>query len=70
MINVNLKSVWLCMKYEIRQMLKQGGGAIVNTSSILGIVAHAGNPAYTTSKHGIIGLTKATALFEAESRFG
>jgi NAD(P)-dependent dehydrogenase (short-subunit alcohol dehydrogenase family) len=61
-IAINLTGVFMGMKYQIRQMLKQGGGAIVNTSSILGIVAHSGNPAYTTSKHGIIGLTKATAL--------
>jgi NAD(P)-dependent dehydrogenase (short-subunit alcohol dehydrogenase family) len=62
-INVNLRGVWLCMKYEIRQMLQQEGGAIVNTSSALGLVATGrGLPAYVASKHGIVGLTKAAAL--------
>jgi NAD(P)-dependent dehydrogenase (short-subunit alcohol dehydrogenase family) len=62
MINVNLKSVWLCMKYEIPQMLKQGKGAIVNTSSAAGLVGAPSNPAYPASKHGVVGLTKSTAL--------
>jgi NAD(P)-dependent dehydrogenase (short-subunit alcohol dehydrogenase family) len=62
MINVNLKSVWLCMKYEIPQMLKQGKGAIVNTSSVAGLVGVPSNPAYPASKHGVVGLTKCTAL--------
>ena len=62
MIDVNLKSVWLCMKYEIRQMLKQGKGAIVNTSSAAGLVGAPSNPAYPASKHGVVGLTKCTAL--------
>jgi len=62
-IAINLKSVFLCMQHEIRQMLKQGGGAIVNTASILGLVATAhGNQAYIASKHGVVGLTKAAAL--------
>jgi NAD(P)-dependent dehydrogenase (short-subunit alcohol dehydrogenase family) len=62
-MNVNLKGVWLCMKFEIPQMLKQGGGVIVNTSSFDGLRGHAlGLPAYIASKHGVIGLTKATAL--------
>jgi NAD(P)-dependent dehydrogenase (short-subunit alcohol dehydrogenase family) len=61
-ISVNLKGVWLCMKFEIIQMLKQGGGAIVNNSSILGLVGIPGGPAYVASKHGVIGLTKAAAL--------
>ncbi len=61
-IDINLKGVWLCMKHEIAQMLKQGGGAIVNCSSIAGIVGFPGTPAYTASKHGVIGLTKAAAL--------
>ena len=62
MINVNLKSVWLCMKYEIRQMLRQGKGAIVNTSSAAGLVGAPSNPAYPASKHGVVGITKSTAL--------
>lgn len=61
-INVNLKGVWLCMKYQIPQMLKQGHGAIVNCSSVAGLVGFPGIPAYTASKHGVIGLTKAAAL--------
>lgn len=62
MINVNLKSVWLCMKYEIPQMLKQGKGAIVNTSSVAGLIAAPSNPAYPASKHGVVGLTKSAAI--------
>ena len=61
-IGVNLKGVWLCMKYEIQQMLKQGKGAIVNTASIAGLVGFQGLPAYVASKHGVIGLTKTAAL--------
>jgi NAD(P)-dependent dehydrogenase (short-subunit alcohol dehydrogenase family) len=62
-ITVNLKGVWLCLKYEIRQMLKQGtGGAIVNMASTMGMIGAAGAAAYTASKHGVIGLTKAAAL--------
>jgi NAD(P)-dependent dehydrogenase (short-subunit alcohol dehydrogenase family) len=61
-IAINLKGVWLCMKAQIPQMLKQGGGAIVNCSSIAGLVGFTGVPAYTASKHGVIGLTKTAAL--------
>ena len=67
-IGVNLKGVWLCMKYEIRQMLRQGGGAIVNTASVLGLVGGARSPvAYTASKHGVVGLTKTAALSYADA---
>lgn len=67
-ISVNLKGVWLCLKYEIRQMLKQGtGGAIVNMASVLGLVGSAGVSAYTASKHGVIGLTKTAALENAKA---
>ena len=61
-IDINLKGVWLCMKYEIQQMLEQGGGAIVNTSSVVGLAGVRFMPAYVASKHGIVGLTKAAAL--------
>jgi NAD(P)-dependent dehydrogenase (short-subunit alcohol dehydrogenase family) len=66
-VNINLKGVWLCMKYEIPQMLKQGGGAIVNTSSIGGLGAIPNSPAYLASKHGVLGLTKAAAVEYAKS---
>ncbi len=61
-IAINLTGVWLCMKAELTQMLKQGSGAIVNTSSIMGLVGAIRVPAYTAAKHGVAGLTKAAAL--------
>lgn len=62
-INTNLKAVWLCMKHQIPAMLQNGGGAIVNMASVWGVLgASMGVPAYIASKHGVIGLTKATAL--------
>lgn len=61
-IAVNLTGVFLCMKYEIPHMLERGGGTIVNTASIAGIVAFPGSPAYCASKGGIIQLTKTAAL--------
>jgi len=61
-INIDLRGVFLCMKYEIPLMLKQGGGAIVNTSSGAGVIGIKGSPAYTAAKHGVIGLTRAAAL--------
>jgi NAD(P)-dependent dehydrogenase (short-subunit alcohol dehydrogenase family) len=57
-----LKSVWLSMKYEIREMLRQGGGAIVNNSSVDGQRGFAWDPAYSAAKHGVLGLTKSAAL--------
>jgi NAD(P)-dependent dehydrogenase (short-subunit alcohol dehydrogenase family) len=66
-MNVNVKGVWLSMKYEIGQMLRQGNGAIVNTSSILGVVAMPSVPLYTASKYAVEGLTKAAALQYAKS---
>ncbi len=63
-ISINLKGVWLCMKYEIPQMLKQGSGAIVNTSSIAGLTGQ-GTIAYGASKHGVVGMTKVAALENA-----
>jgi len=66
--DINLKGVWLCLKYEIRQMLKQGGGgAIVNMASVAGLLGLAGAAAYCASKHGVIGLTKAVALETART---
>jgi NAD(P)-dependent dehydrogenase (short-subunit alcohol dehydrogenase family) len=61
-IDIDLRGVFLCMKYEIPLMLKNGGGAIVNTSSGAGIIGIKGSPAYTAAKHGVIGLTRAAAL--------
>ncbi|WP_161888287.1 SDR family oxidoreductase [Pontibacter russatus] len=61
-IGVNVKGVWLCMKYEIPHMLRQGKGAIVNCSSIAGVIGFPGIPIYTASKHAVIGLTKAASL--------
>ncbi len=61
-IAVNLKGVWLCLKYELPQMVSQGGGAIVNTSSAAGIAGAPGWCAYTAAKHGVIGITKCAAL--------
>ncbi len=61
-IAINLKGVWLCMKYEIPQMLKQGGGTIVNTASIAGLVGFEGLPAYNASKGGVVQLTRTAAL--------
>jgi NAD(P)-dependent dehydrogenase (short-subunit alcohol dehydrogenase family) len=60
--NIDLRGVFLCMKYEIPLILKQGGGAIVNTSSGAGVIGIKGSPAYTAAKHGVIGLTKAATL--------
>jgi NAD(P)-dependent dehydrogenase (short-subunit alcohol dehydrogenase family) len=58
----NLKGVYLCMKYEIPHMLKQGKGAIVNTSSLAGLKGLSGQAAYVASKHGVVGLTKSAAI--------
>ncbi len=66
-ISINLKGVWLCMKHEIQQMLRQGSGAIVNTSSTAGLVGSRGAPAYAAASHGIVGLTKSAALEYAEA---
>ncbi|MDX5481575.1 MAG: SDR family oxidoreductase [Hymenobacteraceae bacterium] len=61
-ISVNLSSVFYCMKYQVQQMLRNGGGAIVNNSSILGQVGFANSAAYVAAKHGVVGLTKNAAL--------
>lgn len=65
-ISVNLKGVWLCMKAELPRMVAQGGGAIVNTSSVLGLIGTKGLAAYVASKHGVAGLTKTAALEYAQ----
>ena len=61
-ISINLNGVFYCMKYEIAQMLRQGGGSIVNTSSVAGLVGAARSGAYSAAKHGVVGLTKTAAL--------
>jgi NAD(P)-dependent dehydrogenase (short-subunit alcohol dehydrogenase family) len=66
-IDIDLRGVFLCMKHEIPLMLKQGGGAIVNTSSGAGIKGFKGGAAYVAAKHGVVGLTKAAALDYAKS---
>src|SRR5215475_10658332 len=65
-IAVNLTGVWLCMKYEIPQMLHQGSGALVNTASVAGLIGSRGLAAYVASKHGVVGLTKTAALEYAQ----
>ena len=59
---INLRGVWNCMKYELRQMREQGSGAIVSNSSLGGLVGVAGRGVYHASKHGVLGLTKSAAL--------
>jgi len=61
-IAVNVKGVWLCMKHEIRQMVKQGRGAIVNTASVAGLRGFQALPIYVASKHAVIGLTKSASI--------
>lgn len=66
-MNVNVKGVWLCMKYEIPEMIRTGGGAIVNMSSVAGVMGFPQMPIYIASKHAVLGLTKSAALEYAKS---
>jgi NAD(P)-dependent dehydrogenase (short-subunit alcohol dehydrogenase family) len=66
-MNVNVKGVWLCMKYEIPEMIRTGGGAIVNMSSVAGVMGFPQTPIYIASKHAVLGLTKSAALEYAKS---
>ncbi|HSU05879.1 MAG TPA: glucose 1-dehydrogenase [Acetobacteraceae bacterium] len=68
MVAVNLKGVWLCMKHEILHMQANGGGAIVNTGSIAGLVGLPTSSAYVAAKHGVLGLTKTAAIEYAEDK--
>jgi NAD(P)-dependent dehydrogenase (short-subunit alcohol dehydrogenase family) len=66
-MNVNVKGIWLCMKYEIPQMIRSGGGAIVNMSSGAGVMGIPQKSIYAASKHAVLGLTKSAALEYAKS---
>ena len=67
--SINLRGVWACMKHELRQMRAQGSGAIVNCSSLGGLVGLPGRASYQASKHGVIGLTKSAALDTSRAAF-
>ncbi|HTT74654.1 MAG TPA: glucose 1-dehydrogenase [Candidatus Binataceae bacterium] len=64
---VNVKGVWLCLKYEIQQMRRQGGGAIVNTASVAGLSGFPNLSIYVASKHAVVGMTKSAAIENAQS---
>jgi NAD(P)-dependent dehydrogenase (short-subunit alcohol dehydrogenase family) len=66
MIAINLKGVWLCMRAELEQMVKQGGGVIVNTASIAGLIGLPTSSIYVAAKHGVVGLTKTAAIEYAQ----
>ncbi|UVW29819.1 SDR family oxidoreductase [Massilia sp. H6] len=66
-MGTNVKGVWLCMKYQLRQMLEQGSGAIVNVSSVAGLVGAPNRSIYAASKHAVVGLTKSAAAEYARS---
>ena len=68
MLAVNLIGVWLCLKYEARYMLEHGGGAIVNTASLAGLIGFPMNVAYSASKHAVVGLTRTAALEYAREK--
>src|SRR3546814_16515766 len=67
MVAVNLKGVWLAMRSELKQMAAQGGGAIVNTASIAGLIGLPTSSAYVAAKHGVVGLTKTAAIDYAQA---
>jgi NAD(P)-dependent dehydrogenase (short-subunit alcohol dehydrogenase family) len=67
MIDTNLKGVFLCMKYELPKMRKSGGGSIVNTASVMGLVGDGSHPGYSGSKHGVVGLTRTAAIVYAQA---
>lgn len=66
LLDVNLTGVWRCLRHEVAQMRTQGGGAIVNTASVYGIVGARNTSAYTAGKHGVVGLTRTAAADHAE----
>jgi NAD(P)-dependent dehydrogenase (short-subunit alcohol dehydrogenase family) len=66
LLDVNLTGVWRCLRHEVAQMRAQGGGAIVNTASIYGVVGARGSSAYVAGKHGVVGLTRTAAADHAE----
>ncbi len=65
MMAVNVKGLWLCMRHELRQMVKQGGGAIVNMASTAGLVGAPASPIYSATKHAVVGLTRSSAAEHA-----
>ncbi|MDM7998669.1 MAG: SDR family oxidoreductase [Dehalococcoidia bacterium] len=67
MIDTNLTGVFLCMKYELPKMRKSGGGSIVNTASVMGLVGDGSHPAYSSTKHGVVGLTRTAAIVYAQA---
>ncbi len=67
MIDTNLTGVFLCMKYELPKMRKSGGGSIVNSASVMGLVGDGSHPAYSGSKHGVVGLTRTAAIVYARA---
>jgi NAD(P)-dependent dehydrogenase (short-subunit alcohol dehydrogenase family) len=67
MIDTNLTGVFLCMKYELPKMRDSGGGCIVNMASVVGLVGDGSHPAYSGSKHGVVGLTRTAALVYARA---
>jgi NAD(P)-dependent dehydrogenase (short-subunit alcohol dehydrogenase family) len=67
MIDTNLKGVFLCMKYELPKIRKSGGGSIVNTASVMGLVGDGSHPGYSGSKHGVVGLTRTAAIVYAQA---